>query len=272
MYKSNFNAMKKIINSVLFIFLTVGIVSAKSKLIIKSGDHSLIKVVVNGQHSSWSSVHHFQNLTAGHCQVKVFKQSYDPYTCSNQTYLAHQGRVHVPFRSKVIARFRNNRVKVVSVSPIYRNPQPRTYPGRCANPNYGYNKGYGNNYGRPYYNNNSYRNNTYFNSNNQDFNNQKNDYGLSQNQFNDVLYSIQQSRFNKDKVNVAKQAIANNGVNTNQLLQILNQIDFESSKLEIAKYAYHHTFDKENYFKVNQAFTFSSSKRKLDQYINSVRV
>ena len=41
----------------------------------------------------------------------------------------------------------------------------------------------------------------------------------------------------------------------------------ESTKLEFAKYAYKRTYDIENYYKVNDAFTFESSIEELDAYI-----
>jgi hypothetical protein len=44
---------------------------------------------------------------------------------------------------------------------------------------------------------------------------------------------------------------------------------FEASKLEIAKYAWHHVVDKGNYFTINDAFTFDSSVDELNEYTKS---
>ena len=50
---------------------------------------------------------------------------------------------------------------------------------------------------------------------------------------------------------------------------MLDCFDFEPSKLEIAKFAYEHTFDREKYFVVNEAFSFDNSKTELSRYIQS---
>ena len=42
---------------------------------------------------------------------------------------------------------------------------------------------------------------------------------------------------------------------------------FEDTRLDLAKYAYGHTFDIGNYYKLNDAFTFESSIDELNKYI-----
>ena len=42
---------------------------------------------------------------------------------------------------------------------------------------------------------------------------------------------------------------------------------FENNRLEVAKYAYRKTVDKHNYFQLNEALTFSSSKDDLARFI-----
>ena len=44
---------------------------------------------------------------------------------------------------------------------------------------------------------------------------------------------------------------------------------FEDSKLDFAKYAYERTYDIDNYYKVNDAFTFESSVDELNEYIQA---
>lgn len=46
---------------------------------------------------------------------------------------------------------------------------------------------------------------------------------------------------------------------------------FEENKLTIAKYAYTKTADPNNYFQLNDAFTFESSIDELNAYINANR-
>ena len=56
-----------------------------------------------------------------------------------------------------------------------------------------------------------------------------------------------------------------------QVKELLMLFTFEESKLDIAKYAYNHTYDIGNYYKLNDAFTFESSTDELNKYINSHR-
>jgi hypothetical protein len=43
--------------------------------------------------------------------------------------------------------------------------------------------------------------------------------------------------------------------------------DFENTKLDFAKFAYDRTYDRANYYKVNDAFEFESSIEDLNRYI-----
>ena len=86
-----------------------------------------------------------------------------------------------------------------------------------------------------------------------------------------LKHSINRANFDSDKQRIAKQAISRNSVKANQVYQILMLFSFESSKVKLAKFAYNHCVDKRNYYLVNDAFTFSSSVRALDNYIGTCR-
>ena len=73
--------------------------------------------------------------------------------------------------------------------------------------------------------------------------------------------------FDRDKQMIARQAILANGISSKQVLQLLDLVTFESSKLQLAKFAYKFVDDPENYFLVNDGFTFSSSIRELNDFI-----
>ena len=66
---------------------------------------------------------------------------------------------------------------------------------------------------------------------------------------------------------MAKQITGNNCLSTDQVKSVMELFGFEASKLEFAKFAYDHVSDRKNYFKVNDAFGFSSSVDELDEYI-----
>lgn len=75
--------------------------------------------------------------------------------------------------------------------------------------------------------------------------------------------------FESDKLTIAKQIASSNCLSAGEVKGIMLLFTYEDSKLDFAKYAYTHTYDKGNYYKVNDAFQFSSSTDALNQYINS---
>jgi hypothetical protein len=93
---------------------------------------------------------------------------------------------------------------------------------------------------------------------------------VSIDEFNAFLASLESKSFDDTKMTMAKQYIRNNCVTSSQVYLILKQIDFEDSKLKLAKYAYQYVFDPEKYYKVNNAFEYSSSVEELNKYIESM--
>ena len=89
--------------------------------------------------------------------------------------------------------------------------------------------------------------------------------------FQRAKLSIENADFSSDKQTIAKQIVSSNCLTAEQVKQIVSLFDFESGKLEFAKFAYTHTYDVGNYFIINDAFDFSSSIKELDEYINTVR-
>ncbi len=83
--------------------------------------------------------------------------------------------------------------------------------------------------------------------------------------------SMRHASFENDKRIIAEQAISTHRVKANQVYRILTMFSFESTKLKVAKFAYRYCVDKRNYYLVNNAFTFSSSIRELNNYIGNYR-
>jgi len=84
-----------------------------------------------------------------------------------------------------------------------------------------------------------------------------------------LRHSLDRASFDSDKQRIAEQAISRHRVRANQIYQILLMFSFESSKVKLAKFAYRYCVDKRNYYLVNDAFTFSSSIRELDDFIRN---
>ena len=88
------------------------------------------------------------------------------------------------------------------------------------------------------------------------------DYAAAQN-------TIKSKSFESDKLTIAKQVLGSNCMTCDQIKWIMQSFSFEDSKLEFAKYAYGYVYDPGNFFKLNDAFSFSSSVDELNEYINS---
>jgi hypothetical protein len=88
--------------------------------------------------------------------------------------------------------------------------------------------------------------------------------------FQQLKATMLNAPFDNTKLSIAKQAISSNGILSSQVLELMGLLTFESNKLNLAKFAYAHTADRQNYFMVNNGFTFSSSINSLNSYINRI--
>jgi hypothetical protein len=92
---------------------------------------------------------------------------------------------------------------------------------------------------------------------------------MNENNFRDLMSSIKSQSFEDSKLKVAQQAISANCVRTDQVKQLMGLFTFEDNKLALAKFAYNRTVDRNNYFKLNDAFTYSSSVDDLNDFISN---
>ena len=92
-------------------------------------------------------------------------------------------------------------------------------------------------------------------------------YPMDNADFQSSLESINSKSFEDTKLQIAKQVAKSNCLKSDQVKLILQAFTFEDSRLDFAKYAYQFTFDKGNYYKVNDAFQFESSIDELDNYL-----
>jgi hypothetical protein len=86
-------------------------------------------------------------------------------------------------------------------------------------------------------------------------------------QFNGLISQIHRSYFDSDRLIIAKQAIRAQGIYSDQVLKVMKELSFESSRMELAQFAYGFCVDYENYYIVNDGFQFSSSIRELNEFI-----
>lgn len=121
--------------------------------------------------------------------------------------------------------------------------------------------------------NNRRNENDYRNNNNRNTNTRSRGCNTAMNgsDFNDAKATIANNSFDETKLSTAKQIIASNCMSAAQITTLLSTFGFEETKLDFAKYAYEYCADKNNYFKLSNAFTFESSKTELNNYVQSMR-
>jgi hypothetical protein len=85
--------------------------------------------------------------------------------------------------------------------------------------------------------------------------------------FSAAKKAINESSFDDTKLSTAKTIVSSNCLTCDQIVQICNLFSFEENKLAFAKFAFKYTTDPKNYFKVNNVFSFSSSKEELNEFI-----
>ena len=81
--------------------------------------------------------------------------------------------------------------------------------------------------------------------------------------------SVSNQSFKDEQLKVAKQILNTNCMSTQQVKEIMAIFTFEDTKLDWAEYAYGKTTDPNNYYQLNDGFTFSDSVDKLNSYIES---
>ena len=90
---------------------------------------------------------------------------------------------------------------------------------------------------------------------------------MNQIDFAFALSTIRHQNFESTRLTVAKQILSSHWVTSDQVRQIMKQMNFEDSRLEIARFAYNRVVDKNNFFQVNNGFAFSSSIDQLNNYL-----
>jgi len=85
--------------------------------------------------------------------------------------------------------------------------------------------------------------------------------------FNNSISIIQKESFENSKLNTAKQIASNNNLCASQIAHICKLFSFEQSKLDFAKYAYRFCVDQNNYYLLNEVFSFAASKDELKKFI-----
>lgn len=89
-------------------------------------------------------------------------------------------------------------------------------------------------------------------------------------QFEEVLSVIRRQTFESTRANVARQIMNEHYFTSAQVARILEQFNFDSYRLDMAKFAYTRVVDPERYYVTYNVFSFNSSVNELSRYIGSI--
>lgn len=106
----------------------------------------------------------------------------------------------------------------------------------------------------------------YYDSDNGGWNNSYSNV-MNTREFETVKTSLRKEWFENNRITSVKYIIEKNNFTTAQVKDMMLLFTFENNRLEIAKLAFSKTVDKNNYFLLNDALTFSSSKDELARFI-----
>lgn len=226
--------MKKLVTLFVlsFIIISTQAYNDRSILNLRMYDNSAFCVIVDGQKYNFhQSRYNIPNLAPGRHYIKIIKHgNRNNYYGHNNAMWLFAGYVNIPFATKVSATIdRYNHLRIIDRQSA--------------------NNGYGRNQYHSKYNN-AARN-------------------MSARDFEQLKFVVYKTSFDNTKLKIAKQAIRVNRVTAWQVFELMNLMTFESTKLNLARFAYRYTINKNKYYIVSSAFTFSSSIRELDRYINN---
>ena len=92
---------------------------------------------------------------------------------------------------------------------------------------------------------------------------------MSSSEFATAKNSVEAQSFSEEKMKVAKQILNSNCMSTAQVKDIMSEFSMDDEKVEWAEFAYGKTTDPNNFYQLNDGFSFSTSVDKLNSYIES---
>ncbi|SFQ31462.1 DUF4476 domain-containing protein [Hymenobacter arizonensis] len=84
-----------------------------------------------------------------------------------------------------------------------------------------------------------------------------------------LIQAVQQRPFEASKLNIAKEALAQSSLQTDDLKRLLRTMEFEASRVELAKYAHSHLTDPQNFYRVYEAFEYDASVQEVQQAVRA---
>ena len=94
---------------------------------------------------------------------------------------------------------------------------------------------------------------------------------LSKYDLDKLVSTIKARESESTRIAIAREAIRKNSILSEDLKTLLEQFEYETSRLEFAKFAYDYVCDKERFYYVYDAFKFDTSIQELQNYTSRRR-
>lgn len=95
--------------------------------------------------------------------------------------------------------------------------------------------------------------------------------GMDATTFERLREAVRRESFDEKRISTIKTVLPNSGTTSAQVRELMQLMSFEQNKLELAKYAYRFTVDRDNYFTVNDVLSFANSRNELNRFIRSYK-
>lgn len=82
-----------------------------------------------------------------------------------------------------------------------------------------------------------------------------------------LVQALQRRSFDSSRLDFAKQALSQTAIRADDFRQILRTFDFDASRAELATFGYPYIADRQNFYRVYDAFDFESNARSVQQAV-----
>ncbi len=254
---------KLLILFILLLSLQFVLFSAPAELDIRMfDDASMIVVIDNYEFNENTGRYYITDLEHGYHKLDIYRIMYG---LGHETYteLFYSGQIFLQGGYLTYAEigrgFRLHIIKKVLLNQGYGNGNNGNHYGHnnYNGNHYGHHSGGGGHYG--YVGNYAHQGGGYVY--------EAYVYGMNPAAFAELKRSMASTAFDSNRLDFAKFAVSRNRLTSSQIYELTSLFTFESNKLDFAKFAYPFVLDPGSYFMVANAFTFSSSRRELFDFI-----
>ncbi len=231
-----------------------------SKLKIRLWNNAKFKVVLDYHPYQKTTEFGLRNIESGTHALKIIRTKRNKHNNGVFTQVLYKGTIKIPRNSKVSAVVTPNKRLKLKITKQRKNHNSHGHHGDHHAGYYGssdFNDGLwssndcGNGFSSSGYG-------SHFNQNQ----------GMDEVRFENLMHSLERISFDTGKLSIASEAVKRNNLSSSQVTDVMSLFSFDKSRLKFAMSAYGTTIDKENYFMVNEEFTFASNANRLSDYIN----